>query len=332
MSHPENVPRLLRWLNKAAQKGWIRFDQYSPLKRLAIVFYIVWKGLWRPMWRVTHPWKALWALLTGKDSYRLSLSGYAPQPLQMSPLNFLNFLRLYEAGYTPVAIDAEKNVLIIEMAPGVRYTAHVADTADLAPLKELLLEQEYGVSFRGYWILDVGGYRGETALFFCAHGAEKVIVAEPAPDNYALARQNIQQSPYQDRIELLPVGIADKSGMLSLRFDPRHPHAPSLDHLHGSSREGVPTISVEVWSFQQLVEHSGWPEVDLVKLDCEGAEYPILLNTPPEVLRRVRRWAIEYHGSPTPLQDRLRELGYAVRLVRNRGASGILHAERQQSA
>jgi len=94
----------------------------------------------------------------------------------------------------------------------------------------------------------------------------------------------------------------------------------------------VPTISVEVWSFQQLVEHRGWPEIDLVKLDCEGVEYPILLNTPPEFLRRVRRWAIAYHGSPTPLQDRLRELGYAVRLVRDRGASGILHAERQQSA
>jgi len=38
MNRPEKVPVLLRWLNKAAQKGWIRFDRYSPLKRLAIVF------------------------------------------------------------------------------------------------------------------------------------------------------------------------------------------------------------------------------------------------------------------------------------------------------
>ncbi len=332
MNRPERVPVLLRWLNKAAQKGWIRFDQYSPLKRLAIVFYIVWKGLWRPMRRVTHPWRALRALLTGGDSYMLSLPGYHPQPLRMSPLNFLNFLRLYEAGYTPVAIDAEKNALTIEMAPGVRYMAHVADTADLVHLKELLLEREYGASFAGYRILDVGAYRGDTALFFCIYGAEKVIAAEPAPDNYALAQQNIQQSPYQDRIDLVPVGVADKSGTLSLRFDPRQPHVHSLDHLHGSSSEGVPTVSVEVWSFQQLVQYSGWPEIDLVKLDCEGAEYPVLLHTPSEVLRRVRRWAIEYHGPPTPLQDRLRELGYAVWLVRDRGAFGILHAERQRSA
>ncbi len=332
MNRPEGVPILLRWLNKAAQKGWIRFDQYSPLKRLAIAFYIVWKGLWRPMRLVTHPWKALWALLTGKDSYMLSSPGYSPQPLRMSPLNFLNFLRLYEAGYKPVAIDAEKNALTIEMAPGVRYTAHVADTADLVHLKELLLEQEYGASFSGYRILDVGAYRGDTALFFCIYGAEKVIAVEPAPDNYALAQQNIQQSPYQACIDLLPVGVADKSGTLSLRFDPRQPHVHSLDHLHARQQGAAPTISVEVWSFQQLVQYSGWPEIDLVKLDCEGAEYPVLLHTPSEVLRRVRRWAIEYHGSPTPLQDRLRELGYAVRLVRDRGAFGILHAERQRSA
>ncbi len=48
MSHPENVPRVLRWLNKVAQKGWIRFDQYSPLKRLAIVFYYCMEGFMAP--------------------------------------------------------------------------------------------------------------------------------------------------------------------------------------------------------------------------------------------------------------------------------------------
>ncbi len=172
----------------------------------------------------------------------------------------------------------------------------------------------------------MGGYRWDTAFVFVQHGAEKVIVAEPAPDNYALARQNIQQSPYQDRIELLPVGIADKSGTLSLRFDLRHPHVHSLDHLHGSPSEGAPTVSVEVWSFQQLVEHSGWPEIDLVKLDCEGAEYPILLNTPPEVLKRVRRWAIEYHGSPTPLQDRLRGWGMRCGWCGIEGLLGFCYA------
>jgi len=34
---------------------------------------------------------------------------------------------------------------------------------------------------------------------------------------------------------------------------------------------------------------------DLLKLDCEGAEYPILMNAPQTVLRRIHRIIMEYH-------------------------------------
>jgi len=332
MSQPARAPLILRWLNKAARKGWIRFDQYSPLKRLAIAYYILSRGLWRSMRQITDPGRALWALIFSSDRYTLSLPGHPVQTLQMSPLNFLSLLRLIRAGYVPKAVDAEKNALTIEMAPGVFYTAYVANAMDLVPLKELLLEQEYGASFRGYRILDVGAYRGETALFFCIHGAEKVIAAEPAPDNYALAQQNIQQSPYQERIDLLPLAIADKSGTLPLCIDPRHSNAHRLNLYHEDAQEASLTVEVPVWGFQQLVDYSGWDEIDMVKLDCEGAEYPILLNTPAEILRRVRRWMIEYHDSPAPLQRRLREMGYEVQSLRDRGTLGILYAERLSQA
>ena len=34
---------------------------------------------------------------------------------------------------------------------------------------------------------------------------------------------------------------------------------------------------------------------DLLKLDCEGAEYDILYNTPEEILNKIDQMAIEVH-------------------------------------
>jgi hypothetical protein len=35
---------------------------------------------------------------------------------------------------------------------------------------------------------------------------------------------------------------------------------------------------------------------DLLKMDCEGAEYDILYNCPPEYLRRIDQIAMEVHS------------------------------------
>ncbi len=326
MNPPAKAPILLRWLNRAAQKGWIRFDQYSPLKRLAITLYLLRPDLWQIMRQVTSPHKALWSLLTGKDTYSIYLAGEPPCSLRFSPLNFLNFIRLLQAGYPPVAIDPERNTLTIAIAPDVHFVADLFNTADLVVLKELLIEEEYSAHFPGYKIIDVGAYRGETALFFCARGAEAVIAAEPAPDNYAMAQKNIRSSPYSNRITILPIAVSDAKGTMFMRLDPKNPYVHSLQGTSISDSEKV--VEVEVWSLGDLIAYSGWEKIDLVKLDCEGAEYPILLNTSADTLRRVKRWAIEYHGAPDPLRSRLLELGYEVRHVRDRGTMGILHAER----
>jgi hypothetical protein len=63
-------------------------------------------------------------------------------------------------------------------------------------------------------------------------------------------------------------------------------------------------------------------QCDLMKVDCEGAEYPILFNTPDEVLKRVRRIVMEYHDGVTrythrDMQQFLASKGYSVRVVQN---------------
>jgi hypothetical protein len=51
-------------------------------------------------------------------------------------------------------------------------------------------------------------------------------------------------------------------------------------------------------------------------------------QTKSAVLQRVKRWAIEYHAAPQPLEERLRSLGYRVERAKDLVVTGILYAYR----
>ncbi len=315
----------------AARRGWIRFDQYAPYRRFTAVLYIFRFSLWRALTRLTpRPVAALLALLFGKDRYLVRLSqSSSPVDLSISPMNLLGLLHLGKLGYHPISVDPVTHTLLMPMGSGLIISLRPARSGDIGLLKELLLDRDYGDDFPGYKVLDVGAYVGATALFFCSHGAQKVIAAEPALDNYELAQKNIAQSPYANQIVLLQAAVAATDGEMPFYLDEKNPHMhallpPADNQPHFTSTK---TVSVPVWSFARLMDYTGWEEVDLVKLDCEGAEFPILLETEASVLRRVRRWVIEYHGAPEPLERRLRELGYRVIRTRDMIMNGILHAQ-----
>jgi FkbM family methyltransferase len=232
-----------------------------------------------------------------------------------------------------VSVDSTLNTLSIAIASDLIVSLRSGDSYDLGCLNELLIEKDYGTAFPGYRILDVGAYIGDTPLFFAAHGAQKVIAAEPAPDNYALAQKNISGSPYADRIELLPVAVAATDGEMMFHIDSKNPQSNALTPTSANLARYTYTerLCVPVWSFAKLVAHSGWDTIDLVKLDCEGAEFPILLETPAEVLQKVKKWVIEYHAAPEPLEKRLQELGYHVQRVRDSVLTGLIWAEKTPS-
>ena len=74
-----------------------------------------------------------------------------------------------------------------------------------------------------------------------------------------------------------------------------------------------------------------------MKLDCEGAEYPILLTAPLTTLALIARIVMEYHDldeeqNHRVLADYLRNLGYQVRLFSNpvHAEIGYLYAHRAE--
>jgi hypothetical protein len=67
----------------------------------------------------------------------------------------------------------------------------------------------------------------------------------------------------------------------------------------------------------------------VLKMDCEGAEFPILERTSDRGLRQFSQILMEYHRSPGPLLDRLRTAGFSYRLDGPGRKSGMLRAVRK---
>lgn len=67
-------------------------------------------------------------------------------------------------------------------------------------------------------------------------------------------------------------------------------------------------VVVPAKTLTQVVLEEGSDAVDLLKMDIEGSEYEVILNTAPAVLRRVRRIALEYHAAEADAPSARRRL------------------------
>ena len=136
-------------------------------------------------------------------------------------------------------------------------------------------------------IVDIGAHVGSfTVLCHQYWPAAKIVAVEPHPDSFELLQRNTAHIP-ADQLLLINAAVTKQSGKTLLSSPVSHSrvseYVPDVwDELQPRHRDfgiEVPAITTEgLW--QRIVEF-GITEVDLLKLDCEGAEYLIL----PELSR-----------------------------------------------
>ncbi len=252
-------------------------------------------------------------------------------PVAVDPVTIAYLIELHAHGIYVLGIKPDESN--IKLRVGSDYlTCRYGNTSDFFVLMETYVEKLYDGDYYEKSVIDVGGYIGETALFFAQRGAKQVFCVEPAPDNFRLLEQNISQSSFKDKIVIIQAAILDKDGITDFYTDNQHfpsYHVSSYHDFMKNYMNDTTICNVHAMSFQKLLEYTELEEVDVVKLDCEGSEYDILLGTPDSVLRRVKQYIVEYHNGPDILVKRLEELGYKVREKFRGKAIGLLYADRK---
>jgi FkbM family methyltransferase len=166
-------------------------------------------------------------------------------------------------------------------------------------------------------VIDVGAHIGAFAYAVVQRGAEHVWSLEPDPANCAFAAENLK--PYIDKgfVHLTQQAVwrSDPNDD-ELRFDGYHDFPKSFKGMEGVLNtgdgsvmwgEGEPVSKVAFDDVVDRVTGGGERRVRLLKLDCEGAEWPILLTS--QRLHLVDEIVGEFHELGGPFleigEDRL---------------------------
>lgn len=176
--------------------------------------------------------------------------------------------------------------------------------------REVLLEDAYGVKGRdlhGKTVVDVGAYVGDSAIAFARQGAT-VHAFEPSVAFCEFIRRNLEANGLNEAVTLHAVGLSDRAGEAGVRND-------RLRFVEGVS-----------YALANLPQ-----SIDLLKLDCEGAEYHLLADPRFLAHLRPREIRMEYHRGPDPIVDFLGDAGYTVEPLAVRGPVGLISAHRKDS-
>lgn len=176
-------------------------------------------------------------------------------------------------------------------------------------------------------IVDIGANIGSASLWFALQAPHARIVAvEPDRDVARRCRDNVARNRLDGRITVEHGAVGDRAGTA---FVQRGRTTGTTAVAVEAMRDG--DEAVQMLTLGALLERHGMPTVDVLKLDCEGAEYEILLSASPAVLARVQRIVGEVHRrddhEPEELERHLGAAGFTTTFQPN-GTEGLFLAER----
>jgi FkbM family methyltransferase len=165
------------------------------------------------------------------------------------------------------------------------------------------------------FVIDVGAHIGAFALWLAErYPGLRGACYEPDPAAFSYLERNVRGLDVVPRRQ----AVTSRTGTAPL-FRPSPGGGTSS--LRAGSSSHPDAVPVPIVSFDELMDEIEEP-VALVKLDCEGSEYDIVVESDPSSWRSVRRVVVEYHPvvefEPRTLVDRLSALGFLLVQERRR--------------
>src|SRR3989338_957365 len=217
------------------------------------------------------------------------------------PVVFKNWIQVMGyvlSVYLPVP-SLKKNIDIVVLRKGTCFKIRLINTLDLCSIMETHQRKVYTPDIikipDNATIVDIGASIGDFSVF-CAVSFKnsKCFCFEPTQNAFELCENNILLNNLTDKITVYKLAVSDKSGKITIGED-----------IYDS-------VTVEDIFLKHQID-----KCDLLKMDIEGAEYEVLLNTPKEILERVKAMAMECHifdkgEHLRSLRDHLKNAGFNV--------------------
>ena len=174
----------------------------------------------------------------------------------------------------------------------------------------------YDINF-GDIVIDIGAHIGTFTVLARSYGAN-IIAFEPEPENFKILARNLEINNIKAQIFKMAVGDTDKEDKLWINYKNIGGHSC----LKGTKKD---FIKVRYIAFETILNTI--KRCDFLKLDCECAEYMILMNTN---LDKIQKISMEYHilDKADKLVEYLKESGFIIDSFYGDKSKGIIQARR----
>lgn len=184
-------------------------------------------------------------------------------------------------------------------------------------------------------MLDIGANTGIYCLLPVLNRAMRGYAFEPNPEAYRILKNNLILNALQDNIQTVPIALSDSKGTVNLKI-------PATGTDSGLSCLGKPQrfgswheTSVPMNTLDNVAKWKNISHVDLIKIDTEGCELPVLLggeqlirSTFPRILLEFEeRNTAQFGYHPDEIVQLLTSWGYTYKII-SRGDAYFYKNER----
>jgi FkbM family methyltransferase len=154
-------------------------------------------------------------------------------------------------------------------------------------------------------VIDIGANIADSSIYFAMTGAKKVIALEPFPKNFEVAQKNITLNGFTDKIELLNAGCCGgQSKDMVLDASANGVGCQTMQSSLGSN--------IHFYTLRELINKYNIDSPAVLKIDCEGCEYDIILKNDKTMLDKFSHIQVEYHHGFRDLEKHLVDANFVV--------------------
>jgi len=203
-------------------------------------------------------------------------------------------------------IKFDNNLMIINYNKKVLKFKHY-ESIEL----DIFIQKLYSkLSVKNKIVLDIGGNVGDSSLLYSALGAKKIIMIEPQPKFFEYAKENLQLNNEFVNIELINAGLSNSKGYFSINYE----DSGKSFQFKEDQKNGVKIPKLTLEEILSNYNSSNF----VLKLDCEGCEYDVLLNSSDQILNKFDAILLEFHSGFKNISYRLQNLGFSIKILNSK--------------
>jgi FkbM family methyltransferase len=167
------------------------------------------------------------------------------------------------------------------MTPQESYKKWVQDKGDETHIINYPLNENS-------WVLELGGYKGIWTKRIFEKFKCNILVIEPVPEFYSYLNSEFSKPEYENKVKLENLAISTEQKKIKI--------FPSGDSssTHLQNGEG---IDIECQTIEFFLNKYNIDLVDLVQINIEGEEYPLLENwTSSNLIDKFKFIQVQFHN------------------------------------